>query len=84
MEEMEETRIKDAYMVVVEMVDPTRVLYVMFCPTRFVVVVVEAKSVEAVREDPVRVEKEVRERPGTLIVEALRVETVREPVKVEE
>jgi hypothetical protein len=71
-------------MVVVEMVDPTSVLYVTFCPTRFVVVVVEAKSVEAVREDPVRVEKEVRERPGTLIVEALRVETVREPVKVEE
>ena len=84
MDEIEETRIKDAYMVVVEMVDPTSVLYVTFCPTRFVVVVVEAKMVEAVREDPVRVEKEVRERPGTLIVEALRVETVREPVKVDE
>jgi hypothetical protein len=84
MEEMEETRIKDAYMVVVEMVEPTRVLYVMFCPTRLVVVVVEAKSVEAVREDPVRVEKEVSERPGTLMVEALSVEIVKEPVKVEE
>jgi hypothetical protein len=40
------------------------------------VVIVEINKVEAVNEDPVSVEKAFRARPGTLIDEAFRVETV--------
>ena len=71
-------------MVVVEMVEPMRVLYVAACVIRLVVVVVEIKRVDAVREDPVSVEKAERESPGTLMVEALSVEMVSVPVMVEE
>jgi hypothetical protein len=40
------------------------------------VVILEAAMVDAVRDDPVSVEKNVRDNPGTLMVDALSVETV--------
>jgi hypothetical protein len=36
----------------------------------------EAVMLDAIRDDPVSVEKDVKENPGTLIVDALSVETV--------
>jgi hypothetical protein len=40
------------------------------------VVILDAAIVDAVRDDPVRVEKDVSENPGTLRLDALIVETV--------
>jgi hypothetical protein len=40
------------------------------------VVILDAAMVDAVRDDPVSVEKDVRDNPGTFMVDALSVETV--------
>ena len=56
----------------------------MYCAFNVDVVIVDANKVDAVNEDPISVENDVRENPGILIVDALIVETVNAPANVDE